>query len=121
MSIPTIAKFESGKLAAQVVPEQSVRIAWADWRAPEVTGTVRHLAALGCRRIIVSPTCFPLDSITTLLDLQLAVRQARVDETVSIVTLPAWHDDPALVEELRADICGVLGNAAKTAPSPTQP
>jgi hypothetical protein len=95
--------------------EQSVRIAWADWRAPEVTGTVRHLAALGCRRIIVSPTCFPLDSVTTLLDLQLAVRQARVDDTVSIVTLPAWHDDPALVEELRADICGALGNAAKTA------
>ena len=97
--------------------EQSVRIAWADWRAPEVTGTVRHLAALGCRRIVVSPTCFPLDSITTLLDLQLAVRQARVDETVSIVTLPAWHDDPALVEELRADICGALGDVAKTAPS----
>jgi protoheme ferro-lyase len=88
--------------------EQSVRIAWADWRAPEVTGSVRHLAALGCRRIIVSPACFPLDSITTLLDLQLAVRQARVDETVSVVTLPAWHDDPALLEELRADISAAL-------------
>lgn len=88
--------------------EQSVRIAWADWRAPEVTGTVRHLAALGCRRIVVSPSCFPLDSITTLLDLQLAVRQARVDDSVSVVTLPAWHDDPALIEELRADIATAL-------------
>jgi protoheme ferro-lyase len=88
--------------------EQSVRIAWADWRTPEVTGSVRHLAALGCRRIIVSPACFPLDSITTLLDLQLAVRQARVDESVSVVTLPAWHDDPALIEQLRADIASAL-------------
>jgi protoheme ferro-lyase len=101
--------------------EQSVRIAWADWRAPEVTGTVRHLAALGCRRIIVSPTCFPLDSITTLLDLQLAVRQARVDETVSIVTLPAWHDDPALVEELRAAISMALEGIATVAASSAQP
>ena len=48
------------------VPEQSVRIAWADWRTPEVTGSVRHLAALGCRRIVVSPSCFPLDSIAPL-------------------------------------------------------
>jgi hypothetical protein len=82
--------------------DQNVRIAWADWRTPEVTGAVRHLAALGCRRVVVSPSCFVLDSITTLLDLQLAVRQARVDDTVNVVTLPAWHDDPALIEELRA-------------------
>jgi protoheme ferro-lyase len=98
------------------VQEQSVRIAWADWRSPEVTGTVRHLAALGCQRIVVSPACFALDSITTLLDLQLAVRQARVDETVSVVTLPAWHDDPALVEELRADISVALSAAAPAHP-----
>lgn len=91
--------------------EQSVRIAWADWRSPEVTGAVRHLAALGCSRIVVSPACFPFDSITTLLDLQLAVRQARVDESVSVVTLPAWHDDPGFVEELRADISVALDAA----------
>lgn len=93
--------------------EQSVRIAWADWRTPEVTGTVRHLAALGCQRIVVAPACFPFDSITTTLDLQLAVRQARVDETVSVVTLPAWHDDPAFVEELRADIASALDAAPR--------
>jgi Ferrochelatase len=94
------------------VVEQSIRIAWADWRNPEVTGTVRHLAALGCRRILVSPACFPFDSITTLLDIQLAVRQARVDESISVVTLPAWHDDPAFVEELRADITDALDAAS---------
>ena len=93
------------------VPEQSVRIAWADWRTPEVTGSVRHLAALGCRRIVVSPSCFPLDSIATLLDLRLSVRQARVDDTVSVVTLPAWHDDPALIEALRSGVVSALAQA----------
>jgi hypothetical protein len=93
------------------VPEQSVRLAWADWRTPEVTGTVRHLAALGCRRIVVSPACFPLDSIATMLDLQLSVRQARVDETVSVVTLPAWHDDVLFAEELRSGVDHALAQA----------
>lgn len=93
------------------IAEPSVRIAWADWRSPEVTGTVRHLAALGCRRIVVVPACYPLDSITTLLDLQLAVRQARVDDTVSVITLPAWHDDPALVDALRSEIVECLASA----------
>jgi protoheme ferro-lyase len=93
------------------ISDQNVRIAWADWRNPEVTGTVRHLAALGCPRIVVSPACFPFDSITTLLDIQLAVRQARVDESVSVVTLPAWHDDPAFIEELRAEVSLALDAA----------
>lgn len=93
------------------LPEPRVHIAWADWRSPEVTGAVRHLAALGCRQIVVLPACFPLDSITTLLDLPLSVRQARVDESVSVVTLQAWHDDPRLVEALRSKILPVLDSA----------
>lgn len=89
--------------------EQNVRIAWAEWRTPEITGTVRHLAALGCRKIVVAPACFPFDSIATVLDMQLAVRQARVEDGISVVTLPAWHDDPAFAEELHDDISRALG------------
>ena len=90
------------------VPEQQIHIAWADWRSPEVTGSVRHLAALGCRNVIVVPACFPLDSITTMLDLPLSVRQARVDQSVNVLTLHAWHDDPGLVEALRATVTSAM-------------
>lgn len=86
------------------VAEHHVHIAWADWRSPEVTGSVRHLAALGCRTVVVVPACFPLDSITTMLDLPLSVRQARVDQSVKVLTLHAWYDDPGLVDVLRAKV-----------------
>jgi len=82
--------------------ESFVRLAWADWHTPDVTGAVRHLAALGCEHLVVMPACFPLDTVETQLDLPLSVRQARVDESVSVVTLGAWFDDPALAEEIRA-------------------
>ena len=95
-------------LVERGVPEQNVRIAWADWRSPEVTGTVRHLAALGCRTVVVVPACFPLDSITTMLDLPLSVRQARVDQEVNVVTLHAWHDDPGFVEALRSKVVSAI-------------
>lgn len=86
----------------------NVRLSWADWHGPDVTSTVRHLAALGCRRIVVSPTCFPFGTVETMLDMPLSVRQARVDEAVSIVTLPAWHGEPGLVEEIRERAVSVL-------------
>ncbi len=90
------------QLLERGIPERNVRIAWADWREPDVTSSVRHLAALGCKRVVVVPATFAFDTITTRLDLEIAVRQARVDERVLVVSLPAWRDDDAVVEELRA-------------------
>jgi sirohydrochlorin ferrochelatase len=81
--------------------ETYVRLGWADWHAPDVTSAVRHLAALGCERLVVMPACFPLDTVETLLDLPLSVRQARVEDGVAVVTLTAFNDDAGLVEELR--------------------
>jgi protoheme ferro-lyase len=95
-------------LADHGVREQNVRIAWSDWHGPDVTNTVRHLAALGCEHIVVSPTCFPLDSLSTVLDLPLAVRQARVDDSVYVVTLRGWGDDPSVMEALYSEVAGAL-------------
>jgi len=83
------------------MPEESVRVAWADWSTPDVTSSVRHLAALGLHRILVVPAVFPLDTLATRLDLEMAVRQARVDDGVGVVTMPAWKDDDAVIAEVR--------------------
>ena len=69
---------------------------------------MRHLAALGCRTVVVMPACFPLDSIATMLDLPLSVRQARVGQGVNVLTLHAWHDDPGFVEALRSKVTSAL-------------
>ncbi len=92
------------RLLEEGLPEQHVRIAWAEWDSPDVTSAVRHLAALGCRRVLIVPAVFCVDTMVTLLDLELAVRQARVDEEVSTVTLPAWGSDEALVAELARQV-----------------
>lgn len=91
-------------LAERGIPEANIRLCYLDWRSPDVTETVRHLAALGCRRVLVVPATLPFESITTLLDLKMAVRQARVQDTVSTVTLQAWGDDDAVCAALRERI-----------------
>lgn len=90
------------------IPSPNVRIAWADWGEPSITATIRHLVALGCTRVVIQPSAFPLDTIATRLDLEIAVRQARADESATMVTLPAWRDDPAVVEELRSRVTDAL-------------
>jgi len=86
------------------MPEPNIRLCWAEWRTPDVTESVRHLAAIGCQRIVVSPVCYPLESIAAVLDLAVAVRQARVEPSVYVTTLPAWGNDPRVTEALVAAI-----------------
>ncbi len=96
------------ELVDRGMAEANVRVAWAEWGVPDVTSTTRHLAALGCRRIAVLPAVFPFDCIGTRLDIEVSVRQARVDDQVSVVTLPAWRDDDAVLTELRERVAAVL-------------
>lgn len=80
--------------------ENNIRLCRADWRPPDVTETVRHLAALGCTRILVAPACYPFESVSTILDLTVAMRQARVDPHVYVTRLAAWGEDPAFATAL---------------------
>jgi protoheme ferro-lyase len=86
------------QLVERALLAPNVRTCSLEWRDPDITETVRHLAALGCDRILVSPACMPFETVTTRLDLLVAVQQARVDESVSVVTLQTWGQEPSAAE-----------------------
>jgi protoheme ferro-lyase len=79
-----------------------------------VTSAVRHLAALGCDRVLVSPAVFPLDCIATQLEIPLMIRQARV-ESVPVVMLPTWRDDEGVITALTRTAQTVLDSVAARA------
>lgn len=95
------------------VPDQQIRVAWAEWREPGVSSTVRHLAALGCERILVSPACFPFESTVTRIDIPMGVKLARIDPMISVVTLSVWRDDPEVLDALKASAADALGELAE--------
>ena len=86
------------------VRAENIRSAWLEWQTPDVTEAVRHLAALGCTRIVVAPSTIPCVALATALDLEHMVDLARVGENVRTVTLPPWGDDPAFAAAAAAVI-----------------
>jgi protoheme ferro-lyase len=78
-----------------------IRRAWLEWEEPDVLEAVRHLAAVGARRIALVPVTFPAETIATLVDLRFAAERATEETGASLVVLGAWGDDPAVVEALR--------------------
>lgn len=88
--------------------ESDVRSAWAEWDEPGVTEGVRHLAALGCRNVLVVPVSDPTESITTRFDLPHAARLA--ESRVAWKVLPAWGDSPEVAEALAREARRAAGD-----------
>ncbi len=88
--------------------ERRVRTAYLEWREPDVTECVRHLAALGAKRIVVVPATIPVAVLPTALDIDRAVHAARLPLTTQVITLTPWGDDPALTEALVSVIASAL-------------
>ncbi|MDO8915618.1 MAG: ferrochelatase [Coriobacteriia bacterium] len=110
-----VQRVRAGLVAAGAL-EANVRAAWLDWQDPGVTEVVRHLAALGCERIVIVPATTPADTLETAIDLPAAVEQAAIDPGIKIEILHGWGDDPAiatvLVDEIERGL-SELGDAER--------
>ncbi len=80
-----------------------IRAGAASWQDPDVTETVRHLAALGCERILVAPVTMPVMAPVTALDIEASVEMARVPGSVSITILhPSRFAEPVSAAVVRS-------------------
>ncbi len=95
------------------IDSERIRLCWADWIEPGIATTVRHLAALDCARVLVVPCCHPFENLNTLLDFPVEIKRARVPDSVHVVQLSPWKDDPSLagvlveaIENVSREIAG---------------
>jgi protoheme ferro-lyase len=77
-----------------------IRSAWLEWEEPDVAEAIRHLGALGARRVALVPVTFPVETIPTLVDLRFAAERAAGETGVVATVLDAWGNDPAVVQSL---------------------
>ncbi|MHB1341940.1 MAG: CbiX/SirB N-terminal domain-containing protein [Coriobacteriia bacterium] len=87
-------------LCERGIDERNVRAGWLEWQMPDVTEVVRHLAAMGCTKVVVVPATVPLATLTTALDMPAGLKSARLADSTQAVTLTPWGDDPVMTEVL---------------------
>ncbi|HZL05059.1 MAG TPA: ferrochelatase, partial [Coriobacteriia bacterium] len=91
-------------LTERGINANAVRIGWLEWQSPDVTETVRHLAATGCERIIVVPATAASSTLGTMVDLPHLIDSARLPDAVHALALSAWNDDPGMADALAESI-----------------
>lgn len=81
--------------------DRVIRQAWLDWQTPDVAEAARHVAALGCERIVVAPSTILLPTLYTAVDLERIVAMLRLPDGVEAITLSSPEPDESLVETVR--------------------
>lgn len=90
-----------------------VRACSLEWREPDLTETIRHLAAYGCENILVAPVCMPFDTLSARIDIQLAIRRARVAETTEVHVLNCWGTEPEVPRILAEAVMDANAKSAR--------
>lgn len=99
-------------LQAGLAPER-IRRAWLEWEDPDVPEAIRHLVAVGARRIALVPATFAVDELSTVIDLQFLAERGTAETGASVVVLPAWGADPAVVDALLDNVAQVEARFAR--------
>ena len=92
--------------------EQRVRVGWLEWEEPDVHEVLRHLAALGSRRIALVPTGIAFDSVETRIDLHAAADRVALETESEVFVLPGWGDDPVVAEAICESVFAALADPA---------
>jgi protoheme ferro-lyase len=98
-------------LLAAGFEDERVRVAWLEWEEPDVNEVLRHLAALGSRRIALMPACIPFDSVETTIDLRAAAERAATETGSEVFVLPGWGDDPVVADALCSAVFAALSES----------
>ncbi len=100
-------------LAERGIDECHVLMSWIEWQTPDITESVRHLAALGCRRIVIAPSTLPYLTLASALDLKHLISAARLPDDVLVVTLTPWGDDASIVHAAAKAVRDALERLAR--------
>jgi len=106
--LAAITAAQAGKLQQRL--GSAARVGWAmRYGKPAIAAELRNLQAAGCGRILVAPL-YPQYSAATTASVMdaagLALRKLRWQPAIR--TLPAFHDDPAYISALAADLAAQL-------------
>jgi protoheme ferro-lyase len=91
------------------LPSERVRQAWLEWEEPDVREAVRHLAALGARRVALLPVDLLYESLATAVDLPMATERAAEESDVRVALAQPMGDDPAIVAALQESVLATIG------------
>ena len=90
---------------------QNLSLAWMSFKEPKPAEKVEQFHRNGVEKVIFFSSAISADSMHSQYDIPKLVHQANVPESLSILNLGAWNDDPMVIQAIKEKIDQALVTA----------
>jgi protoheme ferro-lyase len=87
---------------------ENLSLAWMSFKEPKPAPKVEEFVANGVQEVFFFSAAISADSIHSQFDIPELVYEADVPETVSIVNMGAWNDDPLVIQAIKEKIDALM-------------
>ncbi len=88
---------------------ENISLAWMEFKEPAIEEITQELGRRGVEKIFVFAASISAASIHSAYDIPEAVHRAGLPESVEVINLGAWDNDPLVIEAIREKLrdCGL--------------
>ncbi len=83
---------------------ENLSLAWMSFKEPKPAPKVEEFVANGVEKVVFFSAAISADSIHSQHDIPELVYEAEVDESLPILNLGAWNDDPLVIQAIKEKI-----------------
>ncbi len=85
---------------------ENISLAWMEFKEPNITDITRRFAQQGVEKIFVFAASISATSIHSQYDIPEAVHAAKLPESIEVVNLGAWDNDPLVIQAIYEKVRG---------------
>jgi len=83
---------------------ENLSLAWMEFREPKPANKVEEFVRNGVKKVLYFPAAISADAIHSQCDIPALVSQAQVPDSVPLVNMRAWNDDPLAISAIKERI-----------------
>jgi sirohydrochlorin ferrochelatase len=93
--------------------QENLSLAWMEFKEPKPAAKVEEFVGRGVEKVLYFSAAISADALHSQYDVPALVNEANVPDSVSLINLGAWNDDPIVIQAIKEKIDAQLGAFAQ--------
>ena len=93
---------------------ENLSLAWMEFKEPKPAAMVEEFVERGVEKVLYFSAAISADAMHSQYDIPALVNEARVPDTIPLINLGAWNNDPIVIQAIKEKIDGQLGAFAQS-------
>jgi sirohydrochlorin ferrochelatase len=84
--------------------QENLSLAWMDFKEPKPAAKVEEFVERGVEKVLYFAAAISADALHSQYDIPALVNEAQVSDSVPLINLGAWNDDPIVIQAIKEKI-----------------